>query len=127
MHPVRKHYKGKEYSDALQFVVTDKGANGIPEDHFLFRENTYSINGRLVKVNDFSDASELEEFLTSETVSSAITVERVCYTYGDYESYKKVDIRHSGFVGTHVVGKLYTKLSSVTFRVKSKLKTFRKG
>lgn len=127
VHPVRKHYKGKEYSDALQFVVTDKGADGIPEEHFLFRENTYSINGRFVKVNDFSDASRLEEFLTSGTISSTLTVERVGYTYGDYESYEKVDIHHSGFIGTHVVGKLYTKLSRVTFRLKSKLKTFRKG
>ena len=129
VRPVRKYYKGKEYSDSLQFVVSDKNEEGRSEEHFLFRGNTYSINSILVKVDDFSSASELEVFLrrAGESSANTLVVERAGYTYGDYDDYKEVDVYHGGFIETHIVGKVYTKLSGWTFRVKNKLKTFRKG
>ena len=82
-----------------------------------------------MKVDDYTCTSELEEFLrcTTESTANTLTVERVGYTYGDYEDYKTVDIFHSGIIGTHVIGKAHTKLSNWTFRVKNKLKTFRRG
>ncbi|MGE8189807.1 hypothetical protein [Pseudomonas sp. NPDC086278] len=128
VRPVRKYHEGKEYSDALQFVVTDRSKEGASAAHFLYRGNTYSINSRSVKVDDFSDARELECFLigAAESRENTLTVERVGYTYVDYDDYEQVDICHSGFFGTHVVGKAYTKIHNWTFALKEKLKTFKK-
>lgn len=129
VRPVRKYYKGKEYSDALQFVVIDGNNKESPEEHFLYRGNTYSINNKSVKVDNFLSVDELEKFLgcVTDSIDNTLMVESVGYTYGDYENYKNVDIFHSGIIGTHVVGKAYTKLHNWTFRLKNKLKTFRKG
>lgn len=124
VRPVKKYYKDKEYSDGLQFVVIDKNSEGRPNEHFLYRGNTYSINGVSVKTDDFSNAEDLQIFLIDsiKPVGNTLMVERVNYTYSDFDDYKEVDIDHIGFFGTHVIGKVYTKFSSWKFRRKNKIK-----
>ena len=124
VRPVKKYYKDKEYSDGLQFVVIDKNSEGRPSEHFIYSGNSYLINGVLVKADDFSNAEDLQKFLIDsiKPVDDNLMVERVNYTYGDFDNYKKIDIYHIGFFGTHVIGKIYTKLSSWKFRRKNKIK-----
>ncbi|WP_243055346.1 hypothetical protein [Pseudomonas sp. BP01] len=125
VHPVRKYHKGKEYSDALQFVATTKNSEGLTQESFLYRGNTYTINDKTVIVDNFTCENELEEFLRPPEGSTTVTVERVGYTYGDYADYPSRDVFHSGPVGTHIIGKGYTKISSWAFRLKNKIKAFK--
>jgi len=127
VRPVRKYYKGKEYSDNLLFIVIDNSNEKSPEEFFLFRGNIYTIKNTTIKVDDSLSVSDLKELLgcVTDSATNTLTVECASYTYGDYESYEPVDIFHSGIIGTHVIGKAYTKLSRFTFRLKSKLKAFR--
>lgn len=124
VRPVRKYYKGKEYSDGLQFVVTDKNSESQSTEHFLYRKNSYLINEVSVKTDDFLNAEDLQKFLMASIspVDNDLTVERVDYNYSDFDDYEKVDIDHIGFFGTHVIGKLYTKISRWKFRMKNKIK-----
>lgn len=127
VRPVRKYYDGKEYSDSLQFVVTNQTDEAKTEEHFLYRNKTYSINNVSVKTDDFSNADDLENFLkqSAEPPFRRLKVELVEHTFNGFDKYPDVDIFHLGFFGTNVFGKAYTKISSLIFRIKNKLKKFR--
>lgn len=127
VRPVRKYYKNKEYSDSLQFVITESSADGHRE-HFLYRERTYSFNGLSIIVDNFSTTNELEDFIRTSTNSppQTVSVEKIGYTFGDYEDYRKVDISHTGIIGTHIIGRSHTILSNWTLRLKNKLNALRK-
>jgi len=122
VRPVRKWYNSKEYSDALQYVVKEI-IDGNSIEHYLYRGNSYSINGLPVNVDDFQKTTELEEYLKTSTgsITNTLSVEKIGYTFGDYDDYSQAEIFHSGVIGTHVIGKSYTKISSWLFRIKNKM------
>ncbi|WP_440093920.1 hypothetical protein ACTACL_09490 [Pseudomonas syringae] len=123
VHPVRKYYKGKEYSDSLEYVLTIT-RNGTTDDYFLYRGGIYTINNLEIKTNDFSSTHELEYLLKNTTTNTAdiITSIKVGYNYREFSSYEQVEIHHSGIIETHIFGKILTKLSNWSFRIKQSLR-----
>lgn len=117
--PVRKYYSGKEYSDALQYVVVDENNGGDPVEIFLYRKCSYKIGELTINTDDFAMASDLEMFLTENASASGLKVKSVGYNYRDYEFYEHREIDRLGFFWTHVVGNLYTRISGLVFRFKS--------
>lgn len=124
---VRKYYEGKEYGDALQFVVTHTDNKGGCEQYFLYRGGTCSVNGVLVKTDDFSSPIDLQDFIfkVGGLDINLLAVDFVDYNYNGYADYREARVDCVGGFRTYVVGKTATKISSMVFRMKHRLKKFK--
>lgn len=120
VRPVRKYYEGTEYSDALQFVIIDSKADDLDRKIFLYRGRQRLVRGLKIEVDNFSSATELNEYLLKNIDVEGLSVEVVGHNFGDYENYRSVEIRCYGFFFTSVAGRIYTKLCSLIFRFKNR-------
>lgn len=121
VHPVKKYHNGKYYSDALQFIVCITDSQGQREEFFLYRANSHPIRDTDIKTDDYSNVAELKSFL-SNIITDHIDVKQADYSYSEYDKYREVKISHHGFFTTHIIGTLYTKLHSLAFHFKNKVK-----
>ncbi len=123
VHPVKKYHDGKNYSDALQFVVNITDFEDQLSKHYIYRNRTYLICGTELKTNDFSNAEDLKKYLIKkEKTHKTLTVDQVEYSYHDYNRYPKIKISQYGFFKTHIIGSISTKLSHLVFQYKTKNK-----
>lgn len=119
VRPVRKYYAGAEYSDALQFIITDATAGGGAEKIFLYSGHRCAVRGLEIKVDDFSSADELKKHLADKINIEGLIVEVVSYNFGDYKSYDQADIVCHGLFFTSIFGRIHTKLSNYIFKLKN--------
>lgn len=124
VHPVKKYYNGKEYSDTLQFVV----ANELGEEKFLYRDTVFSTGTVSIRVNDFDNANDLRDLLVraSESGQDFYKVEKVGYTYSQFESYSDAEIPAHGFFVTVIWGNIYSFFSRWGFRLNMYWKSIKK-